>query len=122
VSTKQRSQPAWTDASFRARVHEWAARIGAHPVEIRLRPMRRKWASCSSSGRLTFDTSLLRCEREFGDFVIVHELLHLQVPNHGKLFKSLLSALIPGWQRFEGRHQQRVAQATILRSNDRAKR
>lgn len=98
-----RRQTNWTDATFRARVHEWAERIGVKPVEIRLRPMRRKWASCSSRGRLTFDTGLLRCERAFSDYVIVHELLHLQVPNHGKLFKSLLSALIPGWEQFERR-------------------
>jgi predicted metal-dependent hydrolase len=117
----RRRQSNWTDTAFRARVHGWADRIGVKPVEIRLRPMRRKWASCSSRGRLTFDTALLRCECEFGDFVIVHELLHLQVPNHGKLFKSLLTALIPGWHRFEGRHQQHVAEATILRTNDRAK-
>jgi predicted metal-dependent hydrolase len=103
MSPQKRARLVWTDAAFRARVHEWAEQIGVKPVEIRLRPMRRKWASCSSRGRLTFDMGLLHCEREFGDFVIVHELLHLQVPNHGKLFKSLLSALIPGWQRFESR-------------------
>jgi predicted metal-dependent hydrolase len=35
----------------------------------------------------------------FQDYVIVHELLHLRVPNHGKLFKSLLTAYLPGWRR-----------------------
>jgi len=34
----------------------------------------------------------------FQDYVIVHELLHLQVPNHGKLFKSLMNAYLPGWE------------------------
>ena len=98
----------WTDQEFRERVKVWAVRIKVSPVEIRLRSMRRKWASCSSRGRLTFDTGLLTCDRAFGDYVIVHELLHLQVPNHGKLFKSLLSILIPGWERFESRHNERV--------------
>jgi len=94
-------RPAWTEAAFRARVHEWAGTIGVQPAEVHLRPMQRKWASCSSRGRLTFDTGLLACERGFGEFVIVHELLHLHVPNHGKLFKSLLSAYVPGWERYE---------------------
>ena len=62
--------------------------------------MRHKWASCSTRGRLTFDAHLLACERSFGDFVIVHKLLHLHVTNHGKLFKSLLSAYVPAWERF----------------------
>ena len=41
--------------------------------------------------------------RVLGEFVIVHELLHLRVPNHGKLFKSLLSAYVPAWETYENR-------------------
>jgi len=44
------------------------------PAEIHVRPMRRKWASCSSRGRLTFDADLLRQPAGFRDEVIVHEL------------------------------------------------
>lgn len=75
---------------FRAEVGTWARRIGVEPKEIRLRPMRRKWASCSSAGRLTFDTALLRQPAAFRSEATVHELLHLKVPNHGRLFRSLL--------------------------------
>jgi predicted metal-dependent hydrolase len=38
---------------------------------------------------------LLTEPADFREYVIVHELLDLQVPNHGKLFKSLLSAFLP---------------------------
>lgn len=79
---------------FRAEVEAWAQRIGVAPREIRIRPMKRKWASCSSRGRLTFDTELLRQPAEFRREVIVHELLHLKVPNHGQLFKALLRAYL----------------------------
>jgi len=96
---------AWTESAFRARVQEWADTIGVQPTEVHLRAMRRKWASCSSRGRLTFDAGLLHCEPGFGDFVIVHELLHLRVPNHGKLFKSLLSAYVPGWEQWLDNHK-----------------
>jgi len=54
-----------------------------------MRPMKRKWASCSSKGNLTFDIELLRQPAELRRKVIVHELLHLKVPNHGMLFKEL---------------------------------
>ncbi len=93
-SRRQRS----TDTDFRAQVRLWADKIGVQPTGIYLRPMSRKWASCSSRGRLTFDTGLLRESRAFVDYVIVHELLHMRVPNHGKLFNSLLNAWIPDWQ------------------------
>jgi predicted metal-dependent hydrolase len=77
---------------FHSEVASWAKRIGVTPKEIRLRPMKRKWASCSSRGRLTFDTALLQEPAAFRREVIVHELLHLKVPNHGKVFKTLLRA------------------------------
>jgi predicted metal-dependent hydrolase len=78
-------------AVFRAEVETWARRIGVEPVEIRLRPMKRKWASCSSHGRLTFDTDLLRQPAVFRAEAIVHELVPLKVPNHGRLFRALAS-------------------------------
>nr|CBX27772.1 hypothetical protein N47_C18300 [uncultured Desulfobacterium sp.] len=55
-------------------------------------------ASCSGKGRVSFSSDLLQEPRTFQEFVIVHELLHLQVPNHGKLFKSLMSAYLPDWE------------------------
>ena len=77
---------------FRARVREWATRLGVRPRAVYLRPMRRKWASCSTAGTVTFNAELPGLARELGDYVIVHELLHLAVPNHGKLWRSLMRA------------------------------
>ena len=82
-------------AVFHAEVAAWAKRIGVTPKEIRLRPLKRKWASCSSRGRITFDTALLQQPARQRAAVIVHELLHLRVPNHGKLFKALSRAYLP---------------------------
>lgn len=79
-----------TPEEFKNFVRKYAHRIGVKPVEIHIRKMQRKWASCSSRGRLTFDTSLLNEHPETYAKVIVHELLHLKYPNHGKMFKALL--------------------------------
>jgi predicted metal-dependent hydrolase len=79
---------------FKAEVLAWAQKIGVEHKEIHLRPMKRKWASCSTKGRLTFDTGLLQQSAEFRREVIVHELLHLKVPNHGPVFRSLLRAYL----------------------------
>jgi len=75
---------------FCAEVSAWARRIGVEPKEVHLRPMRRKWGSCSTKGRITFNTELLSKPAASRRRVIVEELLHLKIPNHGKLFKSLL--------------------------------
>jgi predicted metal-dependent hydrolase len=83
----------WRDKrEFKARVQEWALKLDAKVAAIYVRPMRRKWASCSTAGNLNFNDELLSLDRELGDYVIVHELLHFSVPNHGKLWKSRMLA------------------------------
>ena len=79
---------------FKAEVLSWAKRTCVEPKEIRLRLMKNKWASCSSNGRLTFNSEILREPAKFQAEAIVHELLHLRVPNHGKLFKELMKAIL----------------------------
>ena len=83
----------WQDkAEFKARVMEWANKLDITVNAISLRQMKNKWASCSTNGNLTFDFALLDMRKEIGDYVIVHELLHFRVPNHGCLWKSLMRA------------------------------
>jgi predicted metal-dependent hydrolase len=65
--------------------------------------MRRKWASCSTAGRLTFDESLLSKPAELQRYVIVHELLHVRIPNHGKLWKALMRAHLGDYEALEAR-------------------
>lgn len=79
---------------FKAEVRRWSERIGVVPTEIHVRDMKRKWASCSSRGRLTFDIDLLREPAPTRAEVIVHELVHLKVPNHGKLFRNLVRSYL----------------------------
>ena len=77
---------------FKREVSNWAHEVGVEPKEIHFRNLMRKWASCSSKGRLTFSYELLGKTSEERAIVIVHELLHLKYPEHGKLFNSLLCA------------------------------
>lgn len=90
-------------ADLKNAVWRWAERIGVKVQEIHLRQMRRKWASVSTNGRLTLSTDLLNLPEVLTEFVIVHELVHLLVPNHGKLFKSFMSAYLPDWEERQDR-------------------
>ena len=92
VPARQPLEDAVSVDVLKAEVRAWASRIGVELREIQARPMRRKWASCSSRGRVSLNVDLLREPAEFRTEVIVHELLHLKVPNHGALFRSLLRA------------------------------
>jgi predicted metal-dependent hydrolase len=78
--------------AFKAEVAAWMQRVRAVPKEIHVRSMRQKWGSCSTTGRVTFNADLLAEPAAFRRRVIVEELLHLKVPNHGRLFRALLKA------------------------------
>jgi len=88
---------------FKSRVMEWAAKLGVKASGLYVRPMHRKWASCSAAGTLSFNEELLSLDREIGDYVIVHELLHFFAPNHGKLWKSLMRAHLGDYEQIERR-------------------
>jgi predicted metal-dependent hydrolase len=99
----KRKKRLQTIDELKTAVGEWATKIKTRPRQVRIQRMARKWASCSSNGRVTFNSELLSQPYRFQEFVIVHELLHLKIPNHGKLFKSLLSAHLPEWKMIAGR-------------------
>jgi predicted metal-dependent hydrolase len=94
---------------FKERVRSWAEKLGAQVTSISVRPMTTKWASYSTTGRLTFDVSLLELQGELQDYVIAHELLHFHAPNHGKLWKSLMRAHLGEYEHLEDQ-LRRVAQ------------
>lgn len=100
---------------FRARVVEWAGKLGVDAKSIFIRPMSRKWASCSTAGTLSFNDELLDLPQELGDYVIVHELLHVAVPNHGKLWKSLMRAHLGEYDKMEDRLKLHYFQSSRVR-------
>ena len=85
---------------IRDRVEYWARRLNVQPRFVRVQHMTRKWGSCSTSGIITLAIDLADREEGFQDFVIAHELLHLRVPNHGRLFKALMTVHVPEWKKY----------------------
>ena len=88
-----------TAAQFKEKVAVWAKRVRVKPTQVRVQHMTQKWGSCSTAGWVSFARDLLSEHPSFQEYVIVHELLHLKVPNHGKLFKSYLAAHLPDWRK-----------------------
>lgn len=94
VKTRRCESLSVSKEAFKAEVVAWANRMKVEPKEIHIRPMPRKWGSCSTLGRVSFSADLLEQPERFREEIIVHELLHLKVPNHGKLFLALLKAYL----------------------------
>ena len=96
-------QQADAKREFKAKVYQWAEKLDVQINWLGVREMRNKWASCSSNGNLNFNTELLGFDEELQNYVIVHELLHFSVPNHGKLWKSLMTAHLGDYKEVEER-------------------
>jgi len=92
-----------TNQVLKQRVERWANKLKVQPKLIRVQKMTRKWGSCSTGGTITLAADLGNQVGGFQDFVVAHELLHLRVPNHGRLFKALMTAHVPDWRRHDVR-------------------
>ncbi len=85
---------------FEARLHAlipqtpWAASV----PDYRILPMTKQWGSCSARGTVMLNPHLVKAPRECIDYVILHELCHLQEHNHSERFYTLLSRAMPQWQ------------------------
>jgi len=83
---------------LKRRVSAWAIKLRVNPKLVRVQAMRRKWGSCSVAGTVTLASDLVKEPEPFQDYVIVHELLHLRYPSHGRTFRALMNAHMPGWR------------------------
>ena len=82
-----------------ALAEEEAERIGVEYRRIRIGGQRTLWGSCSPRGTLSFNWRLVLAPLEVLDYVVVHELCHLRVPNHSRRFWALVERHRPHWRR-----------------------
>lgn len=96
----------WYEAKAREKFRESVSRCLvnfrklAHPeFDFKLRRMRTRWGSLSPRGTLTLNPELIKAPRECIDYVITHELCHLEHEHHDPEFYQLLERVMPDWQK-----------------------
>ena len=96
---------AWYRRQARAevepRLDAAAARAGVRYTKLSIRAQRTRWASCSSSGAMSFNWRLLLAPAEVLDYVVEHEVCHLTVHDHSRRFWSLLGSRVPDYREQE---------------------
>lgn len=77
---------------------EEAELLGVSYRRIRIGSQRTLWGSCSPGGTLSFNWRLALAPLEALDYVVVHEVCHLRVPDHSRRFWSLVEERRPDWR------------------------
>lgn len=81
-----------------ARLNHFNAVYNFNVGKVSVRNQKTRWGSCSKKGNLNFNYKIALIAPELVDYVIVHELCHLQEFNHGKKFWELVAKTIPDWR------------------------
>ncbi len=108
-STQRTKQPPFTSEQIRqlaeqaaelipARVAYYAPLVGVKYSKITIRNQRTRWGSCSGKGNLNFNCLLMLAPVQVLDYVVVHELCHIQQMNHSKAFWELVQKVIPDYK------------------------
>ncbi len=75
-----------------------ATAVGARYGGLSIRGQRSRWASCSASGAMSFNWRLLLAPEPVLQYVVWHEVCHLEIRDHSPRFWALLDSRFPGWR------------------------
>ncbi len=81
-----------------ARLDLACGRTGTPYTRLTIRGQRTRWASCSRSGAMSFNWRLLLAPEPVLEYVVWHEVCHLQVMDHSPRFWRLLARHLPGYE------------------------
>lgn len=84
---------------IRSLIEEWQPTIGVEVSEWRIRRMKTRWGSCNSEDRrIWLNLELAKKSPLCVEYVVVHEMVHILEPEHGKHFTELMNRFMPQWR------------------------
>ena len=80
---------------------KWEAYTGLHCSGWQSRDMKSRWGTCNTkTKKIWLNVRLAEHPVECLEYVILHELAHTVVPNHGSEFKNILNEFMPEWKQY----------------------
>jgi len=108
--TDEKKREAIVDAWYRKELRKavrpliakWEPIIGVKVEELYVQHMRTKWGSCNPRAHnIRINTELAKKPREYLEYIVVHEMVHILEPIHNDRFMSLMNQFMPKWQYFK---------------------
>lgn len=75
----------------------WKSKMQLEYSDLKFRFAKRRWGSCSSKGVISLNPYMMKLSHEMIDYIIVHELSHLEHLNHSKKFYTLVETYLPNY-------------------------
>jgi predicted metal-dependent hydrolase len=93
----------WSKAeeAFIKHIEKWwplFEKKGFNRPRLRIKKMKTRWGSLSTKGNLSLNVDLIKAPEECIEYLVVHELCHLEHHNHGRDYHRLLEELLPDWK------------------------
>ena len=80
-------------------ISKWTVQLSISNFTWQIKMMKTQWGSCTKKSRiLLFNLELARVPKECIEYVVVHELTHLTVPSHNRVFETLMTERLPRWR------------------------
>ena len=86
------------DENLTERARQLASQLAFHPRQIQIKPYKSRWGSCTLRGDIQLNWQLIQAPPVIMDYVIIHELCHLQHHNHSKAFWDLVEKHDPHYR------------------------
>ena len=80
-------------------IAKWEPLLGTQVRRVFVQQMKTKWGSCNPRARaIRLNTELAKKPKDCLEYLVLHEMVHLVEPRHGKRFVALMDRLMPRWQ------------------------
>jgi len=83
---------------FHERHVAMSRRVGVAAVSVVIKDMRSRWGSCGPTRRMSLNWRLVLAPLEIIDYVLVHELTHIEHPDHSPRFWAAVARACPEWK------------------------
>lgn len=83
-------------------VNSWSRAMQVQPPEFRIKRMSTRWGTCNPRARrIWLNVALAQRAPQLLEYIVVHELAHLLVPDHGPRFKAVMNQYMPDWRKLD---------------------